>query len=101
MQESWCYVKDVGSFLKKIENIGKIAEGAILVTADVVGLYPNIPHGVGLETIRKRLNETETPRVPTEELMKMADFVLKKIFLSLRNRGKLLVLNLHLLMLAF
>ena len=77
MQESWSYVKDSGDFLKKVKNIGKIPEGAILVTADVVGLYPSIPHGAGLEALRKRLNERETPRVPTEELIKMADFVLK------------------------
>ena len=30
-------------------------------------------HGAGLEALRKRLNERETPRVPTEELIKIAD----------------------------
>ena len=80
MQEGWCYVKDVAGIRKKIGNIGKIAEGAILVTADAVGLYPKIPHGAGLEVLIKRLHERETPRVPAEELIKMADFVLKKKF---------------------
>ena len=36
MPESWSYVKESGDFLEKIENIGKIPEGAIMVTADVV-----------------------------------------------------------------
>ena len=52
MEESWPYIKDSGDFLKKIKNIGKIPEGAILVTSDVVELYPNIPHRVGLEALR-------------------------------------------------
>ena len=78
----------IGDFLKKIKNIGKITEGAILVTTDVVGLYPNIPHGAGLEALRKRLNERETPRVPTEELIKMADFVLKNNFFEFNGEVK-------------
>ena len=88
MPESWSYVKDYGDFLEKIENIGKIPEGAILVTADVVGLYPGIPHGVGLEGLRKRLNEREIPRVPFEELIKMADFVLKNNFFEFNGEVK-------------
>ena len=48
MQSGWSYNKDSGDFLKKIKNVGNIPENAILVTADVVGLYPNIPHNVGL-----------------------------------------------------
>ena len=42
-------------FFKNIKNIGRIPEGAILVTAEVVGLYPSIPDGAGLEALRKRL----------------------------------------------
>ena len=75
-------------FFKNIKNIGKIPEGAILVTADVVGLYPSIPDGAGLEALRKRLNEKETPGVPTEELIKMADFVLKNIFFEFNGEVK-------------
>ena len=44
MQDSWSYIKDSGDFLKKNKSIGKIPEGAILVTADVIGLYPSISH---------------------------------------------------------
>ena len=56
MQDSWSYIKDSGDFLKKIKSIGKIPEGAILVTADVIGLYPSISHGAYLEALRKRLS---------------------------------------------
>ena len=40
MQDRWSYIEDPGDFLKEIKNIGKIPEGALLVTADVFGLYP-------------------------------------------------------------
>ena len=48
MQEGKSYIKDTGDFLQKIRNINNIPENAILVTADVVGLYPSIPHQEGL-----------------------------------------------------
>ena len=51
MQDSWSYIKDSGGFLNKIKNIGKIPEGGILVTADIIGLYPSISHGSGLEAL--------------------------------------------------
>ena len=51
MQESWSYIKDSGDFIKKLKNIDHIPQGAIIVTADVVGLYPSIPHDDGLEAL--------------------------------------------------
>ena len=49
----------------------------ILVTADVVGLYPSIPHDDRLEVLRKQLNAFDNKSIPTEDLVKMAEFVLK------------------------
>ena len=40
MQESWSYIKDSADF---INEIGDILKNVIVVTADVVGLYPSIP----------------------------------------------------------
>ena len=40
MEQKWSYIKDSGDFLKEIKRIGKIPEGALLVTADVLRLYP-------------------------------------------------------------
>ena len=39
------YIKDTTDFLEKL---GNIPSNAISVTADVVGLYPSIPHDAGL-----------------------------------------------------
>ena len=47
-QERELYIKDVGDFLNKIKNIIAIPENAILVTAELVGLYASIPHQAGL-----------------------------------------------------
>ena len=57
MQDGCSYIRDFGDFLKEIKNIGKIPEGAILVTVDVVGLYPSMSHETGLEALRKRMRK--------------------------------------------
>ena len=38
------YVKDTLYFFGKPKHLGKVPSNAILVTADVVGFYPSIPH---------------------------------------------------------
>lgn len=38
-----------------MRTISKIIEDVILVTADVVGPYPSIPHKEGLKTLRNDL----------------------------------------------
>ena len=48
--------KDSRDFIKKTRNLGSIPQNAILVTADVVGLYPNIPHEAGLKALREGLD---------------------------------------------
>ena len=77
MQEGESHIKDTGDFLNKIKNINAIPENAILVTADVVGLYPSIPHQAGLEALREALDKRKIHKVPTGKLVKMAEFVLK------------------------
>ena len=36
-----------------------IPEGLVLVTTDLVGLYPSIQHQAGLEELKKTLDERE------------------------------------------
>ena len=50
---------------------------AILVTPDVVGLYPSVPHNEGLEVLKKHLGNFYEKSIPTEDLVKMVEFVLK------------------------
>ena len=51
MKQGNSYIKDTNDFLEKLRAIGEIPKGAILVTADVVGFYPSIPHDEGLKVL--------------------------------------------------
>ena len=79
-------MKETGDFFKKIKLLGKIPRGAILVTAGVVGLYPNILHNLGLQSLRKRLNETGICKLPTEEIISLEEFVLKNNYLEFNEK---------------
>ena len=66
----------------------KSPDGPVLVRADTMILYPSIPDEVGLETLRKRLNERATSEIPTENILQMAEFVLKYIFFEFDGEVK-------------
>ena len=88
MQSSQLYIKDSGDFIKKIKNIGAIPKDSILVTADVVGLYPSIPHEAGLKALKKALNNRTNKKVSTDDLIKMAKFVLKNNYFEFNGKVK-------------
>ena len=52
--------------------LDKIPKGTTLVTADVVGLFTNILHDLGLQSLGEMLNETCICEVPTEEIISIA-----------------------------
>ena len=65
--------------LKEENNKGPQPGNAILVTADVVGLYTNIPQDQGMQVFREALNSSRfrpEPKLPTEFLMTLLMFVL-------------------------
>ena len=88
MQSGWSYIRDSGDFIEKMKRLGKIPEGAFLVTADVVGLYPSIPHKEGLEALKEKLEEQSSSKIPSSDLVKMAEFVLKNNFFEFNNQVK-------------
>ena len=59
MRRVWSYIKDSGDFLKNTRNLSSIPENAILITADVVGLYPSIPHEAEVKGLREVLDKRE------------------------------------------
>ena len=79
------YIKDTNHFLNKIKKIGKLPEGAILCTMDVVGLYPNIPHGEGLASLYKFLETRENKQISSDTLAELAEIVLKIIYLNFQK----------------
>ena len=49
MREGMSYIKYSNDFMHKIRDLKDIPNNALLVTADVVGLYPSIPNEAGLQ----------------------------------------------------
>ena len=52
MKQGESYTRDTGDFLAKLKAAGEVSKGAILVTADVVGLYASIQHSEGLDILK-------------------------------------------------
>ena len=71
------YIKDTNHFLNKIKKLGSLPDGAILCTIDVVGLYPNIPHGEGLASLRRFLETRDNKQISSDTLTELAEAVLK------------------------
>ena len=88
MRKCWSLIKDSQDFINKLHKLGKIPDNAILVTADVVGLYPSIPHNVGLRALKELLDKREQKKLPTEDLVRMAEFVLKNDFFEFNGQIK-------------
>eukprot|EP00795_Rhopilema_esculentum_P013862 gene13862-biopygen3792 len=70
----------------ELGEIVRIPEGAILCTVDVVGLYPSIPHGEGLEAIREALDRRESPKVATDTLVGLSSLVLESNYFEFNDR---------------
>ena len=86
MQNGKSYIRDSGHFLEKIKNISTLPENAVLVAADVVGLYPIIPHQADLSALKEALENRSAKKIPTETLIKLAEFVLKNNLLEFNNK---------------
>ena len=77
MRSAKSYIKETGDFVNKHKELGSVPQNALLVTVDVVKLYPSIPHQDGLDALSIKLEQREDKEVPTEDLLKMAQFFLK------------------------
>ena len=49
----------------------------------MVGLYPSIPHQAGLIALKKAFDKRLSKKIPTDDLINMAEFVLSKNLLNL------------------
>ena len=88
MRKACSYLKDSQDFINKLCKLGKIPDNAILVAADVVGLYPSIPHNVRQTALKEALDKQEQKKIPTEDLVQMAEFVLKSNFFEFNSQMK-------------
>ena len=71
MKQGESHIKDTRDFLENLKRVGEIPNGAILVTADVVGFYPSIPRDGGLNVLRKQYDKFKDKIVPTEDIIKI------------------------------
>ena len=76
MQKGKLYNRDSWHFLEKIKKTSTLPENTILVTADVVELYPSIAHHAGLSALKEALENRSLKKIPTENIIKMAEFLL-------------------------
>ena len=88
MQSSWSYIKDSGDFLIKIKQIKNVLGNSILVTANVVGLYPSILHQLGLKTLEEALEKGQSKQICTDDLIKLAKFALQNNYFEFNGEVK-------------
>ena len=88
IKRGWWCIKDSGHFIKMTRNLGLIPENATLIRLNVVGLYPSIPHEAGLKSLREVLNKRKQHSIPTSELIRIADFVLKNNYFEFNRQIK-------------
>ena len=74
--------------INKIKNLSTITDNFILVTEDAVVLYPSIPHEAGLQTLRETLDKQNEEGISIEDLVKMAEFVLKNNYSEFNSKIK-------------
>ena len=85
MQKGLSYTKD---FIKNLKNLGTKPFNANLVTVDIVGLYPSIPHETGLRVFREVLNKQDKKPIPAKDMVNMAGLVLKNKLFELNSEIK-------------
>ena len=80
MQSGWSYIRDSGNFIYKMKRIERVPEGSFLITTDVVGLYLRIPRKEGILALKNKSQEQTSPKIPSNDLVKLAEFLLKSNF---------------------
>ena len=83
IQEGASYIKNTTDFQDKIKGL-RVSEDVLLVTADVVGLYPNIPYKAGSKSFKEVLD-----RRRQKNIVKIATLILIEVF---SNKSRVLLL---------
>ena len=75
-------IKDTDDFIRRIRNIIDLPSDVLLVTFDVVSLYPSIPHDFGLCALKDFLLDRNLPNIVVNGIHNMTELVLKKNVLN-------------------
>jgi hypothetical protein len=71
------YIKDTYDFVQKIRNL-KVSKDALICTADVSSLYPNMIIDRSLEVVREAFEKTPDPNRPDTEVLKLLEISLRR-----------------------
>ena len=72
------YLRDTNHFLEKVRSLEPLPPDAILVTLDVVNLYPSIPNEDGISALSAFLQEQNMGNTKRQDICRLAHFVLSK-----------------------
>lgn len=73
--------------MKKLKKVGQLPSYAILLTADVGGLYPSISHDSGLTAMYEKLEESEVKEIPSADLVDIVEFISKNNYFEFDSKG--------------
>ena len=79
-------LEDTRDFVNRIQDPLDLPERSILVSFDVVGLYPHLPHEEGIETMAEYLETRDDKTVSTKSLCDLASIVLKENYFELSSK---------------
>ena len=71
-------LEDTAYFWRRLSYLQKIPENSILVSFDVVGICPNIPHEEVTDIMGALLNERSNRQISTANLCRLAKIILKE-----------------------
>ena len=72
MRPAKSYVRGTSDFLKKLKELGCVPENELLLTSDLVGFYPSIPHLDGLEALSIKLDQWVDKKIIIDNQLEMA-----------------------------
>ena len=79
-------LEDTRDFPTRITEIKDLLEDSLLVSFDVVGLCPHIPHEEGIEIMEELLNQREIKDISTKSLCDLATTILKNNFFEISEK---------------
>ena len=79
------FIRDSFDFLGKLRSLRSLPDGFILITIDVVGLYPSIPHDDGLGSLSEFLDTHHYNHTIRDGICELAHLVLKRNIFEFGN----------------
>ena len=71
-----------------MKRLERVPEDFFVITRDVVGLYPSIPHKEGILALKNKSEGQTSSKILSRDLVKWAEFLLKSYFFENNNEIK-------------